>query len=245
MHHWTWRCDLTGAWPEAPSLSCPRCPAGACRPVPRSRRQDDDGLHYTPHHDDHRDRRWCGHPPRHPHRSRDRPGRAGTGQRAVPGRHRPTPADTAGYTALLAWMQGFGTIGIVGVEGTGAYGAGLARYLREQGMELAEVDRPDRKTRRFQGRSDPIDAIQAAKAALAADRTGTPKSGRWPDGYICRNCADRALRTWGACPECGQDRTWSCPGGRAGGRSSSALSGSRAPSAPSSSSAWRAPRARP
>ncbi|MFF5209785.1 IS110 family transposase [Streptosporangium sp. NPDC000396] len=85
------------------------------------------------------------------------------------------PADTAGYTALLAWMQGFGMIRIVGVEGTGAYGAGLARYLREQGVELAEVDRPDRKTRRFQGKSDPIDAIQAAKAALAADRTGTPK----------------------------------------------------------------------
>src|SRR5690606_38201997 len=25
--HRTWRCDLIGAWPEAPSLSCPRCPA--------------------------------------------------------------------------------------------------------------------------------------------------------------------------------------------------------------------------
>ncbi|WP_433445178.1 IS110 family transposase [Nonomuraea sp. CA-141351] len=85
------------------------------------------------------------------------------------------PTGTAGYAALLTWLQSFGTVKIIGVEGTGAYGAGLTRYLREQGMELAEVDRPDRKTRRFQGKSDPIDAIQAAKAALAADHTGTPK----------------------------------------------------------------------
>ncbi|MGJ6968631.1 hypothetical protein ACSDR0_42665 [Streptosporangium sp. G11] len=41
-----------------------------------------------------------------------------------------------------------------------------------------------------------------------------PKSGRWPDGYICRNCADRALRTRGTCPECSQDRT--LPGRRCG-----------------------------
>lgn len=85
------------------------------------------------------------------------------------------PATTAGYTALLTWMRGFGRLPRVGVEGTGAYGAGLARRLRDEQVELVEVDRPDRKTRRFQGKSDPIDAIQAAKAALAGERTGTPK----------------------------------------------------------------------
>jgi len=85
------------------------------------------------------------------------------------------PATTAGYTALLTWMRGFGRLPRVGVEGTGAYGAGLARRLRDEQVELVEVDRPDRKTRRFQGKSDPIDAIQAAKAALAGERTGTPE----------------------------------------------------------------------
>ena len=85
------------------------------------------------------------------------------------------PTTTAGYTALLAWMRGFGHLARIGVEGTGAYGAGLTRRLRDEHLEVIEVDRPNRKTRRFQGKSDPIDAIQAAKAALAGERTGTPK----------------------------------------------------------------------
>jgi transposase len=85
------------------------------------------------------------------------------------------PATTEGYTALLAWMRGFGRLGRVGVEGTGAYGAGLARLLRDERAEVIEVDRPNRKTRRIQGKSDPIDANQAAKTALAGDRTGIPK----------------------------------------------------------------------
>jgi transposase len=91
------------------------------------------------------------------------------------------PAAAAGYTALLAWMRGFGRLSRIGVEGTGAYGAGLARRLRDEGLEVIEVDRPNRKTRRFQGKSDPIDAIQAAKTALAGERTGTPKQ---RDGHV-------------------------------------------------------------
>ena len=85
------------------------------------------------------------------------------------------PATVAGYTALLAWMRGFGPLLRAGVEGTGAYGTGLARQMRGDGVEVVEVDRPDRKTRRFQGKSDPIDAIAAAKAALAGERTGIAK----------------------------------------------------------------------
>ncbi|MGW5755895.1 IS110 family transposase [Nocardia rhamnosiphila] len=84
-------------------------------------------------------------------------------------------ADAAGYTALLAWMRGFGHVARVGVEGTGAYGAGLTASLAEHSITVVEVDRPGRKTRRFQGKSDPIDAIEAARAALAGHRTGTPK----------------------------------------------------------------------
>ena len=80
-----------------------------------------------------------------------------------------------GFTALLKWLRGFGTVRKVGVEGTGAYGAGLTRFLVQSGMTVIEVDRPDRKSRRSQGKSDPIDAISAARAALAGNRTGTPK----------------------------------------------------------------------
>ena len=32
------------------------------------------------------------------------------------------------------------------------------------------------------------------------------KAGAWPDGHVCRACADRALRTRGTCPGCGQER---------------------------------------
>lgn len=32
------------------------------------------------------------------------------------------------------------------------------------------------------------------------------KAGSWPDGYVCRTCSDRAVRTRGVCPGCGQER---------------------------------------
>ncbi len=32
------------------------------------------------------------------------------------------------------------------------------------------------------------------------------KAGSWPDGYVCRTCSDRAIRTRGICPGCGEDR---------------------------------------
>ena len=82
---------------------------------------------------------------------------------------------TAGYQALLEFLDSFGTVGRVGIEGTGAYGAGLARHLAAAGVSVLEVDRPDRKTRRFAGKSDPIDAEAAARAALSGRASGTPK----------------------------------------------------------------------
>jgi transposase len=85
------------------------------------------------------------------------------------------PATPAGYTALLAWLRGFGRLSRAGIEGTGAYGIGLARRLRDEHIDVIEIDRPNRKTRRSQGKSDPIDAIAAAKAVLAGDRTSTAK----------------------------------------------------------------------
>lgn len=40
------------------------------------------------------------------------------------------------------------------------------------------------------------------------------KAGAWPDGHVCRACRDRALRTRGTCPGCGQERV--LPGLRPG-----------------------------
>jgi transposase len=86
------------------------------------------------------------------------------------------PATTAGYTALLAWLTGFGTLVRVGIEGTSSYGAGLAAVLRAVGVFVVEVDRPDRSTRRRSGKSDPIDAEAAARAVLSGRATGAPKT---------------------------------------------------------------------
>jgi transposase len=84
--------------------------------------------------------------------------------------------DSAGYRALLSWLEGFGDVTKIGVEGTGSYGSGLARHLRRAGVEVIEVDRPDRQKRRRTGKSDPLDAIEAARAALSGRATGKPKS---------------------------------------------------------------------
>ncbi len=40
------------------------------------------------------------------------------------------------------------------------------------------------------------------------------KAGTWRDGYVCRTCSDRAVRTRGTCPGCGEDRA--LPGLRPG-----------------------------
>lgn len=82
----------------------------------------------------------------------------------------------AGFKALSAWANSFGTITLAGVEGTGAYGAGLGRFLIAEGIAVVEVDRPDRKTRRDLGKSDPIDAYAAARAAAGGRASGIPKT---------------------------------------------------------------------
>jgi Transposase len=61
-------------------------------------------------------------------------------------------ADSAGYKALFAWLEGFGEVTKVGVEGTGAYGVGVARFLRRRGIEVVEVNRPNRQARRNHGK---------------------------------------------------------------------------------------------
>jgi transposase len=85
------------------------------------------------------------------------------------------PATAAGYTRLLGWLGGFGTVCLVGIEGTGSYGAGLARHVTAAGIRVVEVDRSDRQDRRRQGKSDPLDAVSAARAAQSGRARGAPK----------------------------------------------------------------------
>ena len=84
--------------------------------------------------------------------------------------------NSAGYKALLAWLETFGNVTKIGIEGTGSYGSGLTRYLRRVGVEVIEVDRPNREERRRSGKSDPLDAVEAARAALSGRANGSPKS---------------------------------------------------------------------
>ena len=84
--------------------------------------------------------------------------------------------NSAGYKALLAWLETFGDVIKIGIEGTGSYGSGLTRHLRRVGVEVIEVDRPNREERRRSGKSDPLDAVEAARAALSGRASGSPKS---------------------------------------------------------------------
>ena len=85
------------------------------------------------------------------------------------------PATAAGYSCLLSWLGGFGTVALVGIEGTGSYGAGLARHVTTAGVRVVEVDRSDRQDRRRQGKSDPLNAVSAARAAQSGRARGASK----------------------------------------------------------------------
>ncbi len=76
----------------------------------------------------------------------------------------PFATDSAGYKALLGWLESFGSVTKVGVEGTGSYGAGLARFLRRADVEVIEVDRPNRAERRR--RASPIPSTPLRRLGL-------------------------------------------------------------------------------
>ncbi len=95
------------------------------------------------------------------------------------------PTTSAGYRALLGWLNSFGHLARVGVEGSGSYGAGLARFLHDAGVPVIEVDCPNRQNRRRRGKNDPIDALSAARATLSGDASGLAKT---------RNGAVEAIR---------------------------------------------------
>ena len=158
-------CDLIGAWPHAPSQSCPLTwPAAIFEEVEMTGVVDHEGsraVQVTIGVDTHQDR--------HVAVAIDRQGvRLG---------ERHTPATMFGYGELERWSRGLGEIRAFGIEGTGSYGAGVARFLIGRGYTVIEVNRPDRSTRYRKGKSDPTDAEMAARAVLGGVADATPKSG--------------------------------------------------------------------
>ena len=81
------------------------------------------------------------------------------------------PVTPAGYTRLLGWLGGFGTVALVGIEGTGSYGAGL--HVTAAEVRVVEVDRSDRQDRRRQGKS--ARRMRSALPGLPSRAGGTPK----------------------------------------------------------------------
>jgi transposase len=77
------------------------------------------------------------------------------------------PAAPAGYTRLMDWLGGFGTVCLARIEGTGSYGAGQARHVTAAGIRVVEVDRSDRQDRRHQGIRS-LDAVSSARGASLA-----------------------------------------------------------------------------
>lgn len=94
--------------------------------------------------------------------------------------HKTVPSTEAGYAALVAWAEEFGTLDRAGIEGSGSFGVGLARFLRARGVEVVEVNRPNRQHRRRFGKHDTADAEAAARALQANTATGEPKSADGP-----------------------------------------------------------------
>jgi transposase len=96
------------------------------------------------------------------------------------GHKKSVPSTEAGYAALVAWVEEFGTLERAGIEGSGSFGVGLARFLRARGVEVVEVNRPNRQHRRRFGKHDTADAEAAARALQANTATGEPKSADGP-----------------------------------------------------------------
>jgi transposase len=106
------------------------------------------------------------------------------------------PTTTAGYQALLSWLESHGEVTKVGVEGTGSYGAGLSKFLGRAGISVVEVNRPNREERRRSGKSDPLDAIEAARAALGGKAKSIAKSKDGPvEAVRALLVAKRSART--------------------------------------------------
>jgi transposase len=74
------------------------------------------------------------------------------------------PVSPAGYTRLLGWLGGFGTVALVGVEGTGSYGAGLAVTSPRPASGSSRPAVPTART--AGGRVNPIRWTRSARPGL-------------------------------------------------------------------------------
>ena len=90
------------------------------------------------------------------------------------------PATLAGYTGLLGWLSGFGTVCLVGIEGTGSYGAGLSTS-RRPASGSSRSTAPTGRT--AEGRASPIPSTRSAPPArhspavpAAPRKAGTARS---------------------------------------------------------------------
>lgn len=158
--------DLIGAWPYAPSQSCP-----LTRPSPQTL-QEVEMTGVAAHQGSRAVQLIIGidtHQDRHVAVAIDQQGVRLAEHHAL--------ATTFGYAELERWSRSLGEVRAFGIEGTGSYGAGVARFLTGRGYAVVEVNRPDRATRYRKGKSDPTDAEMAARAVLAGVADATPKSG--------------------------------------------------------------------
>ena len=85
------------------------------------------------------------------------------------------PATIAGYQALHAWLEEFGTTKARGIESSSSYGAGLTRWLSGRQIRVLEVNQPHKHTRSRKGKSDSVDAEAAARKVLAGETVVVPK----------------------------------------------------------------------
>ncbi|MGZ6839150.1 MAG: hypothetical protein ACXVHC_01625 [Frankiaceae bacterium] len=96
------------------------------------------------------------------------------------------PASPAGYTRLLEWLGGFGTVCLIGIEGTGSYGAGLSRHVTTAGVRVAGVDRSAART--AAGRASPTHWTPSAPPGPRnpAGPAAHPKDGTAPSRRSAR-----------------------------------------------------------
>jgi transposase len=94
--------------------------------------------------------------------------------------HKSVLTTEAGYAALVAWAEEFGTLERAGIEGNGSFDVGLVRFLRARGVQVVEVNRPNRQHRRRFGNHDTADTEAAARVLQANTAIGEPKSADGP-----------------------------------------------------------------
>ena len=82
--------------------------------------------------------------------------------------------NSAGYKALLAWLETFGDVTKIGIEGTGSYGSGLTRTCVEWASKSSRSIGPTERS--GVAAASPIPSTPSKRPGLrsAAERVGDP-----------------------------------------------------------------------